>query len=101
MGYFTNRGILRNPKNVTQIKTTFLRALRTTRGKFALVLGFEGTAGYIEKALNELKHALLLPFFFAGQIIYDIGDLCRIAPPNFANIFDSILTKVQPDVRDG
>ena len=33
-----------------------------------------------ESTYNELKHALLLPFFFfAGQIIYDIGVLCRIA----------------------
>ena len=33
----------------------------------------------LETALNELKLVLLLPFFFfAGQIIYDIGGLCRV-----------------------
>ena len=26
----------------------------------------------LETTLNELKHVLLLPIFFAGQIIYDI-----------------------------
>ena len=36
-------------------------------------------------------------FFFAGHIIYDIGGLCQLAPPNFANI----LTIVQSDVRGG
>ena len=52
----------------------------------------------LETTLNELKHVLLLPiFFFAGHIIYDIGGLCQLAPPNFANI----LTIVQSDVRGG
>ena len=32
----------------------------------------------LETPLNELEHALLLPFFFAGLIDYDIGGLCRI-----------------------
>ena len=36
-------------------------------------------------------------YFFAGQIIYDMGGLCRIAPQNFANL----LTTVQSDVRGG
>ena len=27
----------------------------------------------LETILNELKHVLLLPFFFAGQIIFDTG----------------------------
>ena len=36
-------------------------------------------------------------FYFAGQIIYEIGGLCRIAPPNFADL----LTIVQSDVRGG
>ena len=40
----------------------------------------------LETTLNELKHALLLPFFFVGHFIYDIGGLCRIAPPNFADL---------------
>ena len=47
--------------------------------------------------LNELKHVLLLQIFFAGHIIYDIGGICQIAPPNFTNI----LTIVQSDVRGG
>ena len=51
----------------------------------------------LETTLNELKHVLLLPNFFVGQIIYDIGGLCRIAPPNFADL----LTIVQSDVRGG
>ena len=36
-------------------------------------------------------------FFFAGHIIYDIGGLCRKAPPNFADL----LAIVQSDVRSG
>ena len=36
-------------------------------------------------------------FFFFGQIIYNIGGLCRIAPPNFA----TLLRIVQSDVRGG
>ena len=36
-------------------------------------------------------------FFFVGQIIYDIGGLCRIAPPNFADLY----TILQSDVRGG
>ena len=51
----------------------------------------------LKTTLNELKHALLLPFFFAGKIIYDIGGLYRIASPNFAYL----LTIVQSDVRGG
>ena len=51
----------------------------------------------LETTLNELKHVLYWHFFSLGQIIYDIGDLCRIAPPNFADL----LTKVQSDVRGG
>ena len=52
----------------------------------------------IETTLNELKHVLVLQLsFFAGQIIYDIGGLCRIAPPNFANQ----LTIAQSDQRSG
>ena len=52
----------------------------------------------LETTLNELKHELLFPiYFFAGQIINDIGGLCRIAPQNFANL----LTMVQSDVRGG
>ena len=51
----------------------------------------------LETTFNELKHALLLQFFLAGHIIYDIGGLCRITPPNFANK----LTIVQSDVRGG
>ena len=52
----------------------------------------------LETTLNELKHVLLLPiFFFVGQIIYDIGGLCRIAPPNFADI----MAIVESDERGG
>ena len=51
----------------------------------------------LETTLNELKHVLVVPIYFAGQILYDIGGLCRIAPPNFANI----LVIVQSDVRGG
>ena len=41
----------------------------------------------LEMTLNELKHVLLLPIFFlVGQFIYDIGGLCRIATPNFADL---------------
>ena len=51
----------------------------------------------LETTLNELEHVLYCLFFFAGHIIYDIGGLCQLAPPNFANI----LTIVQSDVRGG
>ena len=51
----------------------------------------------LETTLKGLKNALLLPIFYAGQIIHDIGGLCRIAPPNFANL----LTIVQSDARGG
>ena len=32
----------------------------------------------LETALIDLTHVFLWPFFFAGQIIYDIGGLRRI-----------------------
>ena len=51
----------------------------------------------LDTTLNELKHVFLLPIFFVGRIISDIGGLCRIAPPNFADL----LTIVQSDMRGG
>ena len=51
----------------------------------------------LDTTLNELKYVLYCHFFFAGQIIYDIGGLNRIAPRNFADL----LTIVQSDVRAG
>ena len=53
----------------------------------------------LETALNELKHALLLPnSVFAGRIIYDIGGLSRIFVQKRATwngFFKSLLNRAQ------
>ena len=36
----------------------------------------------LETTLHKLKLVLLLPFYFAGQIIYEIGGLYRISLPS-------------------
>ena len=56
-----------------------------------------GQAALEETALNELNIHFYCQFCFAGQKIYAIGGLCRIAPPNFADQ----LTIVHSDVRGG
>ena len=58
-----------------------------------------GQAAALETTLNRLITCTFIANFFAGQVIYDIGGLCRIAPPN--SLIYNLLTIVQSDVRGG
>ena len=45
----------------------------------------------LETTLNELKKKTFIAnYFLAGQVIYDICGLCRIAQPYLADLFTTV-----------